>query len=94
MASQETTDDERIGRYVRMLRRARGLTLMQLAALADLSQPFLSQLERGQARPSMASLGRIAHALGSSQLELISGAATLTTGRTGGGRRSGARRPG
>jgi transcriptional regulator with XRE-family HTH domain len=81
MATQETTDDERIGQYVRMLRRARSLTLTQLAALADLSQPFLSQLERGQARPSMASLGRIARALGSSQLEIISGAATLTTGR-------------
>lgn len=80
MAIQDTTDDERIGQYVRMLRRARSLTLTQLAALADLSQPFLSQLERGQARPSMASLGRIARALGSSQLEIISGAAALTTG--------------
>ncbi len=80
MAIQQTTDDERIGQYVRMLRRARRLTLTQLAGLAELSQPFLSQLERGQARPSMASLGRIARALGSSQLEIISGAAALTTG--------------
>lgn len=79
MATQQTTDDERIGQYVRTLRRARRLTLTQLAGLAELSQPFLSQLERGQARPSMASLGRIARALGSSQLEIISGAASLTT---------------
>lgn len=44
---------------------------MQLAAEADLSHPFLSQLERGLARPSMGSLDRISRALGSSQLELM-----------------------
>lgn len=83
MGTTTTTDDERIGQYVRQLRRARSLTLTQLAALADLSQPFLSQLERGQARPSMASLGRIARALGSSHLEIVSGAASLPAEGTG-----------
>jgi quercetin dioxygenase-like cupin family protein len=47
------------------------LTLVQLAAEAELSHPFLSQLERGRARPSMTSLEKIARALGSSQLELL-----------------------
>ena len=47
---------------------------MQLAELADLSHPFLSQLERGRARPSIVSLEKIARALGSSQLELIAAA--------------------
>ncbi|CAN5243944.1 XRE family transcriptional regulator [soil metagenome] len=65
---------ERIGGRIRALRRARGFTLVQLAALADLSHPFLSQLERGRARPSMLSLEKIARALGSSQLELIAAA--------------------
>lgn len=65
---------ERIGGRIRELRRARGLTLVQLAAIAELSHPFLSQLERGRARPSMGSLERIARALGSSQLELIAAA--------------------
>lgn len=65
---------ERIGGRIRALRRARGFTLVQLAALADLSHPFLSQLERGRARPSMVSLEKIARALGSSQLELIAAA--------------------
>jgi quercetin dioxygenase-like cupin family protein/DNA-binding XRE family transcriptional regulator len=60
-----------IGRHIREIRRARGLTLVQLAAAAQLSHPFLSQLERGLARPSMGSLDRIAHALGSSQVELL-----------------------
>jgi transcriptional regulator with XRE-family HTH domain len=65
---------ERIGGRIRELRRAQGLTLVQLAAIAELSHPFLSQLERGRARPSMGSLERIARALGSSQLELIAAA--------------------
>jgi quercetin dioxygenase-like cupin family protein len=47
------------------------MTLVQLAAAADLSHSFLSQLERGLARPSIGSLGRIAFALGSSQVELL-----------------------
>lgn len=64
----------RIGGRIRELRLAQGLTLVQLAVIADLSHPFLSQLERGRARPSMGSLERIARALGSSQLELIAAA--------------------
>lgn len=65
---------ERIGSRIRRLRHARGLTLVQLAESAELSHPFLSQLERGLARPSIGSLEKIARALGSSQLELLSGA--------------------
>jgi transcriptional regulator with XRE-family HTH domain len=63
---------ERIGARIRRLRHARGLTLVQLAESAELSHPFLSQLERGLARPSIGSLEKIARALGSSQLELLS----------------------
>ncbi|WP_382304750.1 helix-turn-helix domain-containing protein [Herbiconiux sp. UC225_62] len=65
---------ERLGARIRSVRQARGLTLVELARLAELSHPFLSQLERGQARPSMLSLERIARALGSSQIELIAAA--------------------
>lgn len=64
---------ERIGSRIRRLRHARGLTLVQLAESAALSHPFLSQLERGLARPSIGSLEKIARALGSSQLELLAG---------------------
>lgn len=77
VATASPTDAERLGRQIRAVRRARGMTLVQMAAAADLSHPFLSQLERGLARPSMLSLEKIARALGSSQLELISGAADL-----------------
>jgi transcriptional regulator with XRE-family HTH domain len=61
---------ERIGIRIRQLRHAQESTLVQLAVSSDLSHPFLSQLERGRARPSMISLEKIARALGSSQLEL------------------------
>lgn len=70
---QTPTSDERLGAHLRGLRKARGLTLTQLAEAAELSHPFLSQLERGLARPSMASLERLARALGTSRVELIAG---------------------
>jgi quercetin dioxygenase-like cupin family protein len=47
-----------IGARIRAHRREQGLTLVRLAALTELSHPFLSQLERGHARPSMVSLER------------------------------------
>jgi transcriptional regulator with XRE-family HTH domain len=62
-----------LGPTLRGLRQRRGLTLVRLADLAGLSHPFLSQLERGLARPSMASLDRIAAALGTSVVELLAG---------------------
>ncbi|BDZ48421.1 XRE family transcriptional regulator [Frondihabitans sucicola] len=74
VTSLDTAIDQQalsVGRRIRELRRARDLTLVQLAAAAQLSHPFLSQLERGLARPSMVSLERIARALGSSQVELL-----------------------
>jgi transcriptional regulator with XRE-family HTH domain len=52
-----------LGARVRALRRERGLTLKALGRASDLSHPFLSQLERGLARPSVASVERIARAL-------------------------------
>lgn len=51
------------GARVRALRHERGLTLKELGRLAGLSHPFLSQLERGLARPSIGSVERIALAL-------------------------------
>ncbi len=69
--STADTQEERLGRQIRLRRREQGLTLVALATLTSLSHPFLSQLERGLARPSMSSLERIAQALHSSQSELM-----------------------
>jgi transcriptional regulator with XRE-family HTH domain len=52
-----------LGARVRALRRERGLTLKGLGKKAGLSHPFLSQVERGLARPSVGSVERIAAAL-------------------------------
>jgi transcriptional regulator with XRE-family HTH domain len=75
-AAAEPTTAERtplagLGAEIRRRRKERGLTLVQLARLAELSHPFLSQLERGLTHPSMQSLHRIAQALGTTQQALM-----------------------
>ena len=70
----------RLGARIRQLRKARGLTLVQLATATELSHPFLSQLERGLAQPSLGSLRRIAVALETSPIELIAAAEEPTDG--------------
>ena len=54
----------KMGQTIRAVRQVQGLTLVRLAELSGLSNPFLSQVERGKAQPSMDSLRRIADALG------------------------------
>jgi transcriptional regulator with XRE-family HTH domain len=63
----------RVGATVRRRRRALGLTMQEVASRAGISQPFLSQLERGLARPSMRSLDLIAQSLESSAISLLAG---------------------
>jgi transcriptional regulator with XRE-family HTH domain len=61
----------RLGASIRARRRALGLTMQEVAKASGISQPFLSQIERGLARPSMRSLDRIAQTLGSSAMSLL-----------------------
>ena len=53
-----------LGQRIRARRQELGLTLKQVAVMAGLSHPFLSQVERGLARPSVITLQRIANELG------------------------------
>jgi transcriptional regulator with XRE-family HTH domain len=76
VAGGRGADDDRLGRRIRDRRREQGLTLVALAERAGLSQPFLSQLERGLAQPSMASLHRLARSLGTSTPALMAGDGT------------------
>lgn len=69
----EAAEWQELGRSVRERRLAGGHTLVALAARAGLSQPFLSQIENGKARPSLTSLRRIAEALGSTPQALFAG---------------------
>ena len=57
-----------LGRTVRDVRRARGLTQGEAANLAGLAQPTVSKVERGA---STASLDTILRLLGALQLELV-----------------------
>lgn len=78
------TRRNRIGDAIRARRLDLGMTIMQLAELADLSHPFISQVERGKANPSLDSLARIARALGTSQVELMGGTSLERTEATTG----------
>ena len=53
-----------LGARIRTLRRATPLTLRQLAERAAVTESFLSQVERGVTSPSIATVQRIARALG------------------------------
>jgi transcriptional regulator with XRE-family HTH domain len=61
------TDDEtgalELGQRIREVRQKKGMTLREAAVAADVSESFLSQVERGLANPSVASLRRIADAM-------------------------------
>ena len=60
-----------LGARIRALRLARGATLRRMAADAGVTESFLSQVERGVASPSIATVQRIARALGQSIAELF-----------------------
>ena len=61
-----------VGERLRAIRRLRRGTLKAVADRAGLSESFLSQVERGRANASIASLQRIAGALGVSVADLFS----------------------
>ena len=61
--SEGIATDLAVGRRVRALRRARGLSLKSVAARAELSIGFLSQVERGLSSPSLRVLTAIADVL-------------------------------
>ena len=60
-----------LGARIRSMRQARRLTLRELADRAGVTESFLSQVERGVASPSIASVQRIARALDTSIAELF-----------------------
>lgn len=60
-----------VGRNFARLRAAANLTQEQVAERADISQQYISGLERGQRNPSVETLARISEALGISHIELL-----------------------
>ncbi|WP_426959555.1 cupin domain-containing protein [Muricoccus radiodurans] len=63
-AGERPDDDATLGAQLRALRKARGLSLQELAASASLSVGLISQVERGLSSPSVKTLRALADALG------------------------------
>lgn len=64
-----------LGRSIRVAREALGESQVNLAAAAEISQGYLSQLEADERKPTLFIAARLARALGLSLDELASGAA-------------------
>lgn len=60
-----------VGRNVRRIRKAKGLTQETLAEVSGFSQQYLSDLERGRCNPSIVTLYELAQALGVSHVDLV-----------------------
>jgi transcriptional regulator with XRE-family HTH domain len=55
---------EALGRFIHSQRKLANLSLRELAALSELSNAYLSQLERGLHQPSMRVITQLSRALG------------------------------
>ncbi|MDQ6880396.1 MAG: XRE family transcriptional regulator [Candidatus Dormibacteraeota bacterium] len=65
--------NDSLGERIRSMREKRGQSLKQLALATGLTQSFLSQVERELTSPSVASLRKIAEALGTSVATFFAG---------------------
>jgi transcriptional regulator with XRE-family HTH domain len=65
------TPSPRLGEVIRRQRELNRLTLRQFAALAGVSNPYLSQIERGHRAPSEVVLDAIARSLKTTRDELF-----------------------
>ncbi|MBV9410383.1 MAG: helix-turn-helix transcriptional regulator [Acidimicrobiia bacterium] len=75
---------EGLGAFIRSQRRLANLSLRQLADLTEVSNPYLSQIERGLHEPSVRVLKSIARALNVSAETLLAQAGLLEDEEAGG----------
>lgn len=77
---------EALGAFIRQRRKQANLSLRQLAELTSLSNPYLSQIERGLHQPSVRVLRAISDALNLSAETLLAQAGLIDAmaGKTGG----------
>ena len=83
------TQREALGALIRTQRKLANLSLRQLAEMTSLSNPYLSQVERGLHQPSVRVLKLISDALNVSAETLLAQAGLLDGGRTGAGAAAG-----
>ena len=60
----EVRDPQGLGRWVRQVRKAKGLTQAELAGVAGVGVRFLSEMERGKASSHLGKVMRVLHRLG------------------------------
>ncbi len=68
---------EALGRFIHTQRKLAKLSLRELASLSDISNAYLSQVERGLHQPSMRVVTQVARALGIPPETLLSQAGLL-----------------
>ena len=83
------TQREALGAFIRTQRKLANLSLRQLAEMTSLSNPYLSQVERGLHQPSVRVLKLISDALNVSAETLLAQAGLLDGDRTGAGAAAG-----
>jgi transcriptional regulator with XRE-family HTH domain len=81
MSSQWDEQMEAFGAFIRSQRKLANLTLRQLAELTSLSNPYLSELERGMHQPSVRVLKQLSRALNLSGEMLLAEAGLLDPDR-------------
>ena len=77
------TQREALGAFIRTQRKLANLSLRQLAEMTSLSNPYLSQVERGLHQPSVRVLKLISDALNVSEETLLAQAGLLDGDRAG-----------
>lgn len=77
MAEERDNPRPMLGDFIRVQRQMANLSLRQLSALAEVSNPYLSQVERGLHEPSVRVLKSIARALNLSAESLLEQAGLL-----------------
>jgi len=85
MTSQWDAQMEAFGAFIRSQRKLANLTLRQLADLTSLSNPYLSELERGMHQPTVRVLRQLSDALNVSAEMLLTQAGLIDAvdGRAG-----------
>lgn len=77
---QDSTRTSVLGGYIRAQRQLADLSLRQLAGLSNVSNAYLSQVERGLHQPSLKVLRSIADALDISTEHLLAQAGVMSAG--------------
>jgi transcriptional regulator with XRE-family HTH domain len=78
MAEESANTSNLLGSFIRAQRQMANLSLRELSAMAAVSNPYLSQIERGLSEPSARVLKSIAEALNISAEALFAQAGLMT----------------